>query len=68
MISLTRPKSGSGATPKMYSDDDPLLAQVREVFLTLPETAEVAEGSELAESSYRQVALKRMLTALDGED
>ncbi|HSK55930.1 MAG TPA: MmcQ/YjbR family DNA-binding protein [Jiangellales bacterium] len=123
------------AHPRMYSDDDPYLADVRRVCRALPETAEVeawgrptfragkrmfavfdgnddhpyalvlkpdpaerealladprfyvppyhgpygwvaldltaaevdwVEVAELAETSYRQVALKRMLAALDG--
>jgi hypothetical protein len=123
------------AHPRMYSDDDPHLADVRRVCLALPETAEVeawgrptfragkrmfavfegnddhpyalvlkpdpaerealladprfyvppyhgaygwvaldltaaevdwVEVAELAETSYRQVALKRMLAVLDG--
>jgi hypothetical protein len=38
----------------MYRDDDPYLSELREVCLALPESAD------------RQVALVRMLTALDG--
>jgi hypothetical protein len=46
----------------MYRDDDPYLTELREVCLAFPESAEVAE---LMEGSYRQVALKRMLKALE---
>ncbi len=102
--------------PRMYSEDDPFLAELREVCLKLPESIEVEawgrptfragkklfavfsggdehpprfyvppyfgpsgwlaldftaapvdweEVTELMESSYRQVALQRMLKALD---
>ena len=68
------------AHPRMYSDDDPYLADLRKLCLALPEAVEVEawvalhlsaasvdwqEVAELLETSYRQVALKRMLATLD---
>jgi hypothetical protein len=132
-MSVPRPTVSGMAHPRMYSDDDPYLAQVREVCLALPEAHEKeswgrptfrankifalfagiderpwgviftpdaaerpallgdprfyvppywgpygglaldfdaapvdwSEVAELVESSYRKVALKRMLKALD---
>ena len=54
----------------MYSDDDPYLADLRKVCLALPESVEVeAWGrTELIDTSCRQVALARMLKALDQQD
>jgi hypothetical protein len=70
------------AHPRMYSEDDPYLAEVRKLCLALPESVEMEawgrptfragkkmfawqEVAELMETSYRQVAVRRMLTALD---
>ena len=55
------------AHPRMYRDDSPHLAELRVRCLVLPEATEVEwdEVDELLEGSYRQVALERMLRALD---
>lgn len=45
--------------PVTYADDDLYLAEIRRLALA------VAEVSELLEASYRQVALRRQITALD---
>jgi predicted DNA-binding protein (MmcQ/YjbR family) len=51
------------AHPRMYSDDDPYLADLRKVCLALPETAEVEAWGR---PTFR--AGKRMFAVFEGDD